>query len=399
VERAALGKSLHALQELLKDELRRAKRRQDGSRKACRFLEREIERADSIEQHLEREDLECAVVGITKAGKSTIVNALIGDEVLPVSNIPATAVSIKVRHSEFSSEPRLLEPTPVVGTLAVQQTLHAICSETRDTSQVNGRPVVEARFSCFKGSTPSTGSPNPSLVDTPGVTEASGSRLTEATLNAVESADVVLLVLNYGNLKTEAERQFLSDFARRRPDFFLRGTGRLLCILTRMDLRNRNGVSVGEVAEYLRDHVSASLQKSLPEFAARIFPLKAELALLGRLAARGHFDRQDQAADYMRYLYGRQGRKNAPTGAQLRQLGATSVELSGLEAIEVVLQNAATHANDVRSDSVRSRLINALNRSCRWSSYSTGKAFAPEVVSLRDDVLHGPKPPQKKRVS
>ena len=58
--------------------------------------------ADSIKETIEKtsdEHFEVAIVGEFKRGKSTLINALLGQEVLPADVLPATATLNRVTYS------------------------------------------------------------------------------------------------------------------------------------------------------------------------------------------------------------------------------------------------------------------------------------------------------------
>ena len=396
--KSSLDRALLRFRSLLEEETDRARRRKSAPGRALAFLERASARVKSISQHLDRSDLECAVIGITKAGKSTLINALLGAEALPVSNVPSTAVVIRVRHLPGLTNPKLRDPS-VEGAASVRRSLSALCDRVRGMRGAERHaPVVEACYP-FAG-TPNTATPSTfTLVDTPGVTEATGAELTEATLKCVEEADVALLVLNYANLRTTAERAFLSEFARRRPDFFLRSTGRLVCALTHLDLKDRDGAALSDVGAYLQEHISAALQKSLPSFEQRVWALRAQLGLLGRMAEQGALE-DGHLADYMKYLFGRQGAGQRLPPARLRELGRGSLEQSRLLPLERALrEQLIDRRTNTRIDAVRSRLINSLNRAAKWAEFSTGKAFAPAVQELLEQVRNGDARQRKDRAS
>jgi len=48
------------------------------------------------------------------SGKSTLINALVGDELLPMNNVPETARICKVVHCERAQQPYMMEPASSV---------------------------------------------------------------------------------------------------------------------------------------------------------------------------------------------------------------------------------------------------------------------------------------------
>jgi predicted GTPase len=62
-----------------------------------------VNTAESIKETLEKtaqEHFEVAIVGEFKRGKSTLINAMLGQEVLPADVLPATATLNRVTYSE-----------------------------------------------------------------------------------------------------------------------------------------------------------------------------------------------------------------------------------------------------------------------------------------------------------
>jgi len=58
---------------------------------------------------------------IEHAGKSTLINALCGEDLLPCNNVPETARICKVVHSERVQQPFLMEPATSVASQQQQQ--------------------------------------------------------------------------------------------------------------------------------------------------------------------------------------------------------------------------------------------------------------------------------------
>uniref|UniRef100_A0A7S3R370 Dynamin N-terminal domain-containing protein n=1 Tax=Dunaliella tertiolecta TaxID=3047 RepID=A0A7S3R370_DUNTE len=93
-----------------------------------------------VSRHAE-ESLSCAVLALTKSGKSTLINALVGDELLPMNNVPETARICKVVHSERAHQPFMMEPA---SSLAQQQA-------KRQSHSDSGLGVEQAVITCRGG--------------------------------------------------------------------------------------------------------------------------------------------------------------------------------------------------------------------------------------------------------
>ncbi|KAF5828209.1 hypothetical protein DUNSADRAFT_18021 [Dunaliella salina] len=88
-----------------------------------------------------QESLSCAIIAMTKSGKSTLINALVGDELLPMNNVPETARICKVVHTERAHQPYMMEPA---SSLAQQQA-------KRQSHSDSGQGVEQAVITCRGG--------------------------------------------------------------------------------------------------------------------------------------------------------------------------------------------------------------------------------------------------------
>ena len=205
------------------------------------------------------------------------------------------------------------------------------------------------------------------LVDTPGVTEAGGGRLSRSTLAALRESDAAILALNYAELRTSGEREFLARCARTRADLFLRPGRSFFCLVTKMDLRNRHGLGLRGVERHVHNQLGDALGERIPTLRQSVWPVRAELALLARLVSCGEAD-EGQSADYLKLLYGSQGVNRKIRGRELERLTERSVEISGIVGVEVALRDRVANSTAVvRHGAVRGRLINLVHRARSWA--------------------------------
>lgn len=144
-----------------------------------------VERADRLENGC----LRLAVVGSSRRGKSTLVNALLGEKLLPMGRMPTTAVITQVIYGE-SKEVKLIKNHGSEKTILRQEFIdECVLEPGREIPQAFANiayAVLESNcFLCEKGI---------QIVDTPGLNAMSGAE--RATLQYLGQVDAVLIVID-----------------------------------------------------------------------------------------------------------------------------------------------------------------------------------------------------------
>lgn len=200
---------------------------------------------------LEAERFHLVVLGEFNHGKSTFVNALLGEEVLPTGITPTTAA---LNHVVWAAIPRaraiLKEGDPIdLAPVALEEWVTVAGERSKDVAYVEvGFPaeMLEERIV---------------LVDTPGVNDLNEQRA-DITYGYVPRADAVLFLLDAGQALKDSEREFLSSHV-------LEGSkDRLVFVLGKVDL-----LSDGE-REAVTSYVEKGLRKLVDE--PVVFPLSAK---------------------------------------------------------------------------------------------------------------------------
>ncbi len=200
---------------------------------------------------LEAERFHLVVLGEFNHGKSTFVNALLGQDVLPTGITPTTASINHVVHAPnptarvvlSSGESKFLEPTQLKEwvTVAGGHASEVAYVELGYPSELLVNNVV--------------------LVDTPGVNDLNEQRA-EVTYGYVPRADAVVFLLDAGQALKDSEREFL------RSRVLESARDRLIFVLGKMDLLNADE----RVA--VVDYVRHGLAQITPD--PVVFPLSAK---------------------------------------------------------------------------------------------------------------------------
>ena len=221
------------------------------------------ERVDrELVRKLEEDRFHLVVVGEFNHGKTTFVNALLGEQALPVGVTPTTAT---IHHIRWADKP--------------EATVVTTSGERRSV------PFAEAkRFAVGGGASGDDvdyleiGYPAALLkerillVDTPGVNDLSLQRA-DITYSYIPRADAVLFLLDAGQILKESERVFLND------KLLKASRDKIVFVITKWDLLSAE--EQREALAYAKNHL-ADLVK-----APVVFPVSAELALSGNRDGSG----------------------------------------------------------------------------------------------------------------
>lgn len=227
-----------------------------------------------------------AVLALMKAGKSTLLNAWLGDEYLPSSSAPETANMVKIRHEPQLAEGRLSCNGKVVatGTAAVRAFLASGNARFRESgSGLDDELLLEASLESMQ--TRAMDGARFEILDSPGPNEAGTAQLRTKVDMLLESADVIVYLLDYTKLKSHEEKGILQKLGARQ-DLIRRNADRLFFVVNKIDSQDRNGLTPEETTQYVANILKVQVPKaSIP--AHRILLLSADQALQARLIQSG----------------------------------------------------------------------------------------------------------------
>jgi GTP-binding protein EngB required for normal cell division len=287
---------------------------------------------DAAARRLREGRFTLVVLGQFKRGKSSLINALLGVDLMPVGVIPLTTVAVTLEHAERESgevEFAGGERRPIdLGELAEYATERGNPKNHKGVRAIHLRHPAELLAHGVV------------LVDTPGV----GSTLqhnTEATYGFLPEVDVAVLVLSVDPPASESEIAFLRDL---QPN-----VSRIFFVLNKTDLLT--DAELAETIEFVRRTLADAAGIEEP----RIFPLSARLKDAG-------FQRFERELE--RFLVEQSGqfllqRALERAGAARRQLGVAvdleerSLSLSQRDLAErtVRLREGLARIHDLRRES------------------------------------------------
>ncbi|MCL2448748.1 MAG: dynamin family protein [Polyangiaceae bacterium] len=211
---------------------------------------------------LEEDRFHLVVVGEFNHGKTSFVNALLGERALPVGVTPTTAV---IHHIRWAAKPEavVVATTGDRRSIPFEEAKRFTAGAGGDVEKVDyleiGYPaqLLEERIL---------------LVDTPGVNDLSLQRA-DITYSYIPRADAVLFLLDAGQILKESERVFLND------KLLKASRDKIVFVITKWDLLSPD--EQREALAYARNHLSMLVKNPV------VFPISAENALAGNLPESG----------------------------------------------------------------------------------------------------------------
>lgn len=408
-----------------------------------------IEELEGEQIKTARREMVLAVVGTMKAGKSTTINAIVGQEILPNRNRPMTSVPTLIRHVPGKTEPVLhlehIQPVrnllitlqEKLATPAGQQVAQTL-QQTGDTrelldiltddgwlkneyhgeeeiftglaslndlvrlaaamgtefpfdeyAEVQKLPVIDVEFSHLVGMDACQGTLT--LLDTPGPNEAGQPQMEVMMRDQLQKASAVLAVMDYTQMNSKADE----DVRKELNAIADVSTGRLFVLVNKFDEKDRNG----DGADAVRQKVPAMLNSDvLP--ASRVYPGSSRQAYLANRAL--HELRKngtlpvDEAwvDDFVREAFGRMKKDYVCKDSKLATEGATDLWECSLidQLITEVILSSHSRAAALAVDSAAAKLMqNAENISEYLSLRHQGlmqsiQSLQAHITSLLEDI-------------
>ena len=222
------------------------------------------ERLDrDLVKKMEEDRFHLVVVGEFNHGKSSFVNALLGETVLPVGVTPTTAA---IHHLKYAETPE----STVVYSSGRRESIPF--GDTRKFAVGGGTTADDVDY-LEVGYPAALLKERILLVDTPGVNDLSLQRA-DITYSYIPRADAVLFLLDAGQILKESERQFLNE------KLLKASRDKIVFVITKWDILNEDEKK--EALAYARTQLANLVKDPV------VFPISAETALQGgNMAASG----------------------------------------------------------------------------------------------------------------
>jgi predicted GTPase len=222
-------------------------------------VRRDLERCDDFLVRLAEDRFTLAVVGQFKRGKSSLMNAIIGRELLPVGVLPLTSAITVLRYGP--KERLLITRDDTRLAFAQEEPVERLAEFV--TEKGNSGNAKHVKTACLE-------LPIPFLrrglefVDTPGVGSAIEAN-TITTLNFLPNCDAVLFVTSVDSPLTKVELDFLGRIGRH--------VGKIFFVINKTDLLAQDERNAA------LDFVRGVISEKTKTKEIRVFPVSARLGL------------------------------------------------------------------------------------------------------------------------
>ncbi|MBU8907291.1 dynamin family protein [Desertibacillus haloalkaliphilus] len=186
-----------------------------------------------LEAKQKQNDFEVAFCGHFSAGKSTILNTLLGAEVLPTSPIPTSANIIAIKNGELALS--------VANQTGKEQTW---------TGEIPWQRVREWGMDGNEITSMTITAPLPFLgehskiLDTPGVDSTDDSHQT-VTVEQLYTTDVIVYVMDYNHVQSETNLYFLKQLSHEKKPLFI--------VINQIDKHNEEELSIEAFQQSVKD--------------------------------------------------------------------------------------------------------------------------------------------------
>ena len=231
------------IQHLAQEGLRKA--RSICDRMQIRTLDRQIEACEGL--LVENPPIDVAILGQFKAGKSSFVNSLIGQDVLPVGVIPVTTVITRLRFGE--RERALISFYDGTNREIPVGSLDEYTSEAKNPSNQKNVETVDIELPALADYA------GLRLVDTPGLGSVFKAHM-EVSSNWLPEVGAAVLAVSADRPLSENDLQLIRELTQYTP--------RIILLLTKADLLSPS--QQDEVVKFFEDTVRRELNREFPIF-------------------------------------------------------------------------------------------------------------------------------------
>ena len=220
-----------------------------------------------LKQDMEEDFYTILVVGEFKRGKTTFVNALLGEDLLISDVLPETATIQAVIHGDDNKAQVVFQDGTVINGKANKDFL-------REYSAKNADVANKIRYIKISNNNEIIG-PKTVLVDTPGVADLDEQRV-QVTYDFLPKANAVLFVLDAVSPLKKSEKEFIEE------QLIPQGISKIIFVVNKMDIFDDEEEDAEKYIKTVKKRIQETFTGELDDNLI-IIPVSALLALKGAL--------------------------------------------------------------------------------------------------------------------
>ena len=243
-----------------------------------------VESIDNALKKLAEDSFDIAIIGEFNRGKSTLINALIGKDVLPMDVLPTTATLNRITYNiapyvHVNFKDGREEDVDIEN---LKEYVTKLTDEASEMAKSIDEVIVNYPINYCKN--------NVDIIDTPGLNDESA--MTEVTMSVLPKVDAALMVIMAQSPFSESERSFLES------KVITSDLGRILFVVTGIDLLDEEDVDrvINNISLSIQKNIIAKAAKTMGENSkefeiykrkigkVRVFGLSAKKALKAKMA-------------------------------------------------------------------------------------------------------------------
>ncbi|WP_338451852.1 dynamin family protein [Niallia oryzisoli] len=167
------------------------------------------ERAKDLALKLEKQEYSIAFCGHFSAGKSSMINRIMGENLLPSSPIPTSANLVKIKSGDDYAKVYFKEDRPLI--YPAPYDYEQVKSYCKDGDQIQSIEISYSKTSIPKDTI---------IMDTPGIDSTDDAHRI-ATESALHLADLVFYVMDYNHVQSELNFLFTKELTEAGKEVYL----------------------------------------------------------------------------------------------------------------------------------------------------------------------------------
>ena len=338
----------------------------------------------------EKGTFQVAVIALMKSGKSTLLNAWIGEEYLPSGTLAETMRVVRILHDANATTGTLIEDDEIEATGSNESKEYLRCQNDtyRKSNEINEKEIkLRVRMESLKDKT--LHEYGFEILDTPGTNEAGTPVLRTVVDRLLKSVDVIIYLLDYTKLGTNDEEQVFLNLQDWRHDL-THNSDRLFFVVNKIDVSNRHDLEKNLDPSKVIEYVKNIIRRSIKIETNSIYTISAEQALLGRLILTSKAN-ANQLMDFDKDAFGLYTEPDDITPSMRKEKAEKFVKKSGLATLEdKVLNKIYDEKIKLFFASIIEGLYHKLSQVSNDLKVSKGalnKSFE-EIVNLQNKITH-----------